>query len=92
MLFSGDYFEDYFRGCSPFSEHNGNSFGKHCERTVLDGFEHENCKELCFGPNCNFVATAKKPMCHVCSVTIDSEGNTVGASDPQCLTDLTDSR
>ena len=31
-------------------------------------------------------------MCHVCSVTIDSEGNTVGASDPQCLVDLTDSR
>jgi len=88
---NGDTFEDYFRGCSPFSEHNGNTFGKHCERTTLDGYEHENCKELCFGPNCNFEASATRPMCHVCSVTIDSEGNTVGSSDPQCLVDLTDS-
>ena len=41
---AGNSFEDYFRGCSPFTEHNGDSWGKHCERSTINGFEHENCK------------------------------------------------
>ena len=40
----GNSFEDYFRGCSPFTEHNGDWWGKHCEQSTINGFEHENCK------------------------------------------------
>jgi len=87
----GNSFEDYFRGCSPFTEHNGDWWGKHCEQASINGFEHENCKELCFGPYCNFAARDPKPQCHTCSVTLDSEGNAVGTSDPNCLMDLTGS-
>ena len=41
---NGNQFEDYFRGCSPFVEHNGDWWGKHCEQSSINGFDHENCK------------------------------------------------
>jgi len=85
----GELFTEDYRGCSPFTDHYGNvGPGRHCEQVDFNGFAHENCKELCFYPRCNFAYNSQRRQCYQCSVTYDSEGNVVGSGDADCMTTM----
>lgn len=78
---NGNEMEDDYRGCSPFEVARNSS----CDTGLFFGVEYTNCKQTCLSNNCNVDRTVKGLQCHVCSASVDSEGNQVGLGDTRCF-------